>query len=118
MYKGIKVDEHGQIDDENFLNMVIQILSLNQIYVNKSNVEIINNTSLPDKVDPFNAYFINKNNNSLMNVNLFKRRILGLTSYYRSAQEKLMPRYSKEKNFTVGKVPMSDYQFGVLIKLQ
>ena len=113
VYKGIKVDEHGQIDDENFLNMVIQILSLNQIYVNKSNVEIINNTSLPDKVDPFNAYFINKNNNSLMNVNLFKRRILGLTSYYRSAQEKLMPRYSKEKNFTVVKVPMSDYQFGV-----
>ena len=77
VYKGIKVDEHGQIDDENFLNMVIQILSLNQIYVNKSNVEIINNTSLPDKVDPFNAYFINKNNNSLMNVNLFKKTNIG-----------------------------------------
>ena len=39
--------------------------------------------------------------NEVKNMNLFKRRVLGLTSYFRSAQEKLMPAYTKEKKFTV-----------------
>ena len=45
-------------------------------------------------------------------MNLFKRRILGLTSYFRSAQEQLMPEYNKDTDFKVIKIPMSDYQFG------
>ena len=31
--------------------------------------------------------------------NLLKRRILGLTSYFRSAQEQLMPRFDKDTRF-------------------
>ena len=38
---------------------------------------------------------------------------MGLTSYFRRAQESLMPRYSKSKDFYVLKIPMSDFQFGV-----
>jgi len=112
-YKGVKIDEHGQVDDENFLNMIIQILSINKISIDKSKINIINNIALPDKLDPFKTYFINDETGMLNNVNLFKRRILGLTSYYRSAQEKLMPKYTKERDFKVIKIPMSDYQFGI-----
>jgi len=49
----------------------------------------------------------------LTNKNLFKRRIMGLTSYFRSAQEELLPRYDKSLNFQVVKIPMSDYQFDI-----
>jgi hypothetical protein len=48
-------------------------------------------------------------------MNMFKRRALGLTSYFRSAQESLMPRYKKENpaDFQIIKIPMSDFQLGV-----
>jgi hypothetical protein len=49
----------------------------------------------------------------MKNENLFKRRILGLTSYFRSAQEQLMPQFNKDTDFKVLKIPMSDFQFGV-----
>ena len=54
-----------------------------------------------------------KGKGDMKNKVLFKRRILGLTSYYRSAKEELMPRYTKDENFHVVKIPMSDYQFGI-----
>ena len=46
-------------------------------------------------------------------MNLFKRRIVGLTSYFRSAQENLMPRFTKGKNFHIIRIPMSDPQFAI-----
>jgi hypothetical protein len=52
----------------------------------------------------------------VINIDLFKRRILGLTSYFRSAQEKLLPSFVKtENNETYHKVlvEMSDHQFGI-----
>ena len=42
---------------------------------------------LPDTLEEFNEWFIQ--NNNVINMNLLKRRILGLTSYFKSAQEKL-----------------------------
>jgi len=49
----------------------------------------------------------------MFNIEKFKRRIVGLTSYFRSAQESLMPRYDKEKNFHIVRTEMSDYQLGI-----
>ena len=49
----------------------------------------------------------------MTNENLFKRRILGLTSHFRSATEKLMPEFNKDVDLRVLKIPMSDYQFGI-----
>ena len=57
--------------------------------------------------------FINKDNGSVINVNKFKRRIMGLTSYFRSAQEELLPKYDKDFDRHIVRVPMSDYQFQV-----
>jgi len=57
--------------------------------------------------------FIDKVSGKVINIEKFKRRIVGLTSYFKSAQEKLLPRYDKVKDFHVVKIPMSDYQFKV-----
>jgi len=46
-------------------------------------------------------------------MDVFQRRILGLTSYYRSAQEQLLPRYDVATDFEVVRVPMSNYQLSV-----
>ena len=46
------------------------------------------------------------------NVDLFRRRILGLTSYFRSASESLLPRFVNPEMNPI-KVEMSDYQIGI-----
>ena len=69
--------------------------------------------STPDKLEDFKSYFIDDINGSVKNENLFQRRIIGLTSYFRSAQEQLMPRYDKITDFRVIEIPMSDYQFKI-----
>lgn len=69
--------------------------------------------ALPDTLDEFRAMFIDPKDNSLRNSNLLKRRILGLTSYFRSAQEELMPTFNIENDLIIELIPMSDYQFGL-----
>ena len=49
----------------------------------------------------------------IINLEKFKRRIIGLTSYFKSAQEELLPRYDKLVDKHVVRVPMSDYQFQI-----
>ena len=44
---------------------------------------------------------------------MFKRRILGLTSYFRSAQESLLPDYDPASDFKIVELPMSDYQLKI-----
>ena len=47
----------------------------------------------------------------IKNSNLFKRRIVGLTSYFRSAQEELLPSFNRSTDYFVVKIDMSEYQF-------
>jgi hypothetical protein len=115
-YAGVKyeVGERGEISDETFLELVTDILRKNSIKVIPKGVALNEYKALPDTLDEFKNYFIEENG-ALKNMNMFKRRILGLTSYFRSAQESLMPRYKKENpaDFQVIKIEMSDFQFGV-----
>lgn len=69
--------------------------------------------ALPDTLEKFNALFINPKTGDIKNLNLFQKRILGLTSYFRSAQEQLMPAFDIEKDLIIAEIPMSDYQFGL-----
>ena len=46
-------------------------------------------------------------------MNLFKRRILGLTSYFRSAQEELLPKFNPDTDIDDTPIEMSDYQLAV-----
>jgi len=109
----MRLQERGIISDVDFEKRIISILETNKIGVNTSGIQIKLNKALPDKFDDFAELFLNTENGNTKNMDLFKRRIIGLTSYFRSAQESLMPRYEKLVDFHVIKIPMSSYQFTV-----
>jgi len=113
IYKGVRIGDRGDIDDDNFLKLVSKILMKNGIKVIPGGVKVSSYKALPDKMDDFKDYFINETSKEVKNMNLFKRRILGLSSYFRSAQESLMPKYSKKEDFHIVKIPLSDFQFSV-----
>jgi hypothetical protein len=112
LYKGVTLDETGNISNEKFLDILIGILKTVGIEVNTGGVEVKLYPALPDKLDDFRAQFV-KESGDMFNIDKFKRRIVGLTSYFRSAQESLMPRYDKEKNFHIVRTEMSDFQLGI-----
>ena len=76
-------------------------------------------SALPDNLEKFSNMFIDNKNkfSEFKNENLFQRRIVGLTSYFRSAREELMPKYDKLdadgnlKDLSIEEIPMSSYQF-------
>jgi len=109
----MRLQERGIISDVDFEKRIISILETNKIGVNTSGIQIKLNKALPDKFDDFAELFLNTENGNTKNMDLFKRRIIGLTSYFRSAQESLMPRYEKLVDFHVIKIQMSLYQFTV-----
>ena len=115
-YLGVKLEigERGEISDNTFLDLVTQILKKNKINIQANGRTKHDYKTLPDTLDDFNLWFIEHNGN-LKNPNMFKRRILGLASYFRSAQESLMPRYTKSNpaDFQVVKIEMSDFQFSI-----
>jgi hypothetical protein len=109
-YVGVR-DERG--DDGRFVEDIIQTLKRNKINVKgKPKMEMFK--CLPDTLEEFSNMFIE--NNKMKNENLFKRRIIGLTSYFKSAQEDLMPRYNVREDLHVVDIPMSDYQFEIYEK--
>ena len=106
-------DERGDLSDEDFLDNLIAELAKKDIEVNKKQIKRQQHTALPDNLDGFSQWFINERTGKLQNQNIFKKRILGLTSHFRSPQEELMPAFDKETDLHVVEVPMSDYQLGI-----
>lgn len=116
LYKGVsnvKTGQRGNVNDAEFVKMVTSILNKNDIDVNSRSIQVDNFKALPDSLDDFKKRFIDESTGKMKNDNLFKRRILGLTSYFKSAQEQLMPSFNKDIDFKVIKIPMSDFQLGV-----
>jgi hypothetical protein len=114
-YKGVtnfKVKNRGNVSDDDFVKFITAILKKEQIDVITNNIKVEYYKALPDNIESFEGFFIDSNK-KLKNESLLKKRILGLTSYFKSAQEKLMPAFNKITDFKVIKIPMSDYQFGV-----
>jgi hypothetical protein len=134
-YEGVRLDEMGNISDPVFVKRLTKILEnkgLRIVGIPKVKKELC----LPDD-DLFYEKFINGEKGELIHVDVLKRRILGLTSYFRSAQEQLLPSFVKpsgsdvkpsgtlekpsgtlEKplstdgsNYHLVNVDMSDYQF-------
>jgi len=104
--------EIGMISDSDYERRIISILKNNDINVNRNGIRVQLFKALPDKLDDFVNMFIDANG-SLENTELFKRRIIGLTSYFRSAQEGLLPSYDSLTDLHVEKIPMSNYQFTI-----
>jgi len=112
-YKGVFKSEGQGISDEEFVEKVVKILQKNKITAIERVSDFKAYTALPDKLDDFTIQFINEETGTIKNIEKFKRRIIGLSSYFRSAQEELLPNYDKIKDFHVIKIPMSEYQFRV-----
>ena len=116
-YDGVTIGEDGNVTDSEFLETITRILSDNNITIIPNSVKIETYNCLPDTLENFSSYFIEENQekkklSTVKNMNLFKRRILGLTSYFPDI-DALLPAFEKEKDFYVIKIPMSDFQFGV-----
>ena len=113
-YAGVKLDESGNISDDQFLDAIKRILRANEIEVLERMMkdQPVYNTALPDNEDEFELKFIDQANRTVANPNVFKRRILGLTSYFRSAQESLLPKFvmNGDKTFHIERVEMSEHQ--------
>ena len=113
LYQGVTVDEHGAVSDDDFVKLIISVLAGDGIKATKTAASPVAHKALPDTFDGFEKYFIDADTANLKNMDVFQRRILGLTSYYRSAQEQLLPRYDVARDFEVVRVPMSNYQLSV-----
>lgn len=113
-YNGV-VNINNTISEQQFKTQIINILKQNSIDVlidDPKNIKVEKYTCLPDDKEEFSRLFIDENN-ELINSEMFKRRIIGLTSYYKSAKESLLPRYDRVKNYIVEKIEMSDHQLGI-----
>jgi hypothetical protein len=111
-------NEAGMMSDAQFEKMVVETLRLNKLEVSPSMIKQEKYKALPDKLEEFNSMFIGNDNLGFKNIELFMRRILGLTSYFRSAQEKLLPAYDFHTNFHVVESEMSDFQFNIYEKIR
>jgi superfamily II DNA or RNA helicase len=114
-YNGVlRISPEGEtpnLSDTEFEKLVLGTLKTRNINVAPGSITVETFKALPDSLDAFRSYFINSETGQVKNINMFQRRILGLTSYFRSAQEQLMPKYDKDMDFRVIEVPMSDHQF-------
>jgi hypothetical protein len=120
-YDGVKLDDSGNLTDADFLKKVLAILKKNGLEVQEKTIEIKLNKCLPDSSEEFIETFVNQDTEQAKNINLFQRRILGLTSYYRSAQENLLPSLVKTEegdDYNVVYNEMSDHQFGIYTKIR
>ena len=112
-YKGVSKNDGEPTSDAEFVHKVVNILKKNNITAIELASEFRVYTALPDRLTEFAEQFVNEENGSVKNIEKFKRRIMGLPSYFRSAQEELLPMYDKIKDYHVIKIPMSDYQFRI-----
>ena len=105
------LQERGIISDADFERRIIYILRENGIEVFPTGIRVHMYKALPDRFEEFSNWFIESGTMNIKNSDLFKRRIMGLTSYFRSAQESLLPAYEKVADYHIVKIPMSNYQF-------
>lgn len=79
--------------------------------ISKKNSESIH-TTLPEKEDDFNNYFVDLEKAQVKNPYLFMKRVLGTVSYYSTYSPELYPSVEKLDV----PVEMSNYQFGIYQK--
>ena len=106
-------EDKGTISDEDFIKKIVKILKKSDITAIPRGTEFAVHTALPDTLKEFVNVFVDKSNGNITNADKLKRRLIGLTSYFRSAQEELLPTYDKDFNRRAVIIPMSDYQFKI-----
>lgn len=113
-YAGVTEDKKSRTADRNFLAAIRSRLSTNGMEI-VGDIKVSRYTALPDSLDQFAERFLKSDGKGeIQNPNLLRRRVLGLTSYFRSAQEQLLPRFvPKDKPKQLVDITMSDYQLGL-----
>jgi hypothetical protein len=114
--KGIlDVDTASFDSDTEFEKRIIGILKRNGIDVLVAGIKINNKKALPDTLDLFEGQYIDNTTKKIKNVPALNRRILGLSSYFRSAQESLLPKFTRTLglDYHIVRIPMSDFQFKI-----
>ena len=109
----IVYEERGSISDVDFIKRIVKMLKNNDITAQAKGTSFTVTTALPDTLEEFINMFINKDTGIITNIDKFKRRIMGLTSYFRSAQEELLPAYDRNFDKHIVNIPMSNYQFKI-----
>lgn len=123
-YDGVRLDKSGNMDNETFLNKLVKILSDNGLPLKTgAKPKLSMEKCLEDHEDKFREIFLKDVTNiagkaadesDLMHVNTLRNRIMGLTSYFRSAKEELLPQFVLNENndpYHEVVVEMSDHQF-------
>ena len=106
--------DNDLISDDAFKKRVMSILKSNDIEVLSQGIKVKNYKALPDDFDLFNGEYIESTTNELKNIDSLKRRIIGLTSYFRSAQEGLLPKFNKTPDdYHILNIQMSNFQFKI-----
>jgi hypothetical protein len=110
-YLGVELDTNPIYDYNNdafFIGEIQKILKSNNIKFDE-NISIQKYKCLPDTLDNFKDMFIDEQDGiQFKNQILFKKRITGLTSYFKSSSEDLMPNIESIEEIII---PMSDHQF-------
>lgn len=114
-YRGVHLTESKEITNRQFQDTLLKVLSINKIKV-IGNINIEGYPALPQEPEKFNELFVDEKN-IVKNIDFFKKRIIGLTSYFSSA-EKLLPKYDPNTNYHIIEIPMSDYQFQLYEKIR
>lgn len=114
IYEGVHL-ESEQIDSnltqKEFVTLIAKVLKKADIQISPGGVQVSQYKALPDTLEEFKKYFID-DKNQVKNENLFKRRILGLASYFPDI-DALLPQYNKSINYHRIDIPMSDFQFKI-----
>lgn len=115
-YNGVSNDVGlgDYVSDTQFELNIINTLKKHNLFVFNDSIKISHKKPLPDKLEDFNNQYINFSNRQLKNPLAIQKRILGLSSFFKSAQESLLPSFDKilGKDYHILLIPMSDYQFG------
>jgi superfamily II DNA or RNA helicase len=144
-YNGVILNENGEITNDEFEKQLKGIL---EQYINGENggkqtiklpsAELKEHLLFEHTDEDFNAMFIDAETRTIKNRSMFEINTLGLTSYYTSPDERLLPRTilpSPDEIKTVGRhkgflsadlfkdynieiVPMSEYQVGIYSQLR
>jgi hypothetical protein len=128
-YEGVSKDDEPakpmtdadfEQNDDAFVKRIVSLLREKQITVNIKSIKMKQLKALPDDFDYFMRQYIDETTNpaQLKNTDLLKRRIVGLSSYFKSAQESLLPKYTETlgKDYHIVRIPMSDFQFDIYEK--
>ncbi len=108
----LKYNENNMSNGD-FFDLLLNILKEKSIKYSNIDSIIQNYKALEDEFDKFKSTFINESNN-VKNGNMLMKRIMGLTSYFESAQKQLMPKYND--TIILKEIEMNRPQFDIYNK--